>query len=155
MEFLKDNRKLVILGIGNELRGDDVVGSLVARSLTKLFSGRDEITVFDGGTVPENYTSPIKKENPSHIILIDAADMGMEPGSIKIIRKEDIAHYNLSTHAMPLSFLITYLQNQTGAGIILMGIQPKNMEIGNEVSEEISQSRKYVLNLFRNWLKKK
>ncbi len=84
-KFLENSDNLVILGIGNELRGDDFIGSLLARRFSKLFKESNNIMVFDGGTVPENYTGAIKKENPTEIILIDAADMGKEAGYIKII----------------------------------------------------------------------
>lgn len=132
------------------MRGDDIAGSILARSLIKLFSNREEIIVFDGGTVPENYTSAIKKENPSHIILIDAADLRKKPGSIKIIKKDEIAQYNISTHAMPLSYFITYLQHYIPAQIILIGIQPKTTEIAHEVSEEVKNSIESLLFLFKN-----
>jgi len=63
---------------------------------------KKDVTVLDGGTVPENFTGLIKRENPTHIILLDAADMGKPPGYIKIIKKDEISQYNISTHAMPL-----------------------------------------------------
>lgn len=147
-EFLKNNHKLVILGIGNELRGDDFLGSLASIKLTQLFQDRDDIVVFDGGTVPENFTGAIKKEKPTHIILLDAADMGKRPGFIKIIKKDEIAQYHLSTHAMPLSFLIKYLEDSTKAKIILIGIQPKEMELINQLSDEIGESVGLLIDLF-------
>ena len=147
-EFLKNNTKLVILGIGNQLRGDDFSGSLVARKLTKLLYKRDDVVVFDGGTVPENFTGTIKKENPSHIILIDAADMGRSPGYLKFIKKNEIAQYHLSTHAMPLSFLIKYLEHSTTAQIILIGIQPKEMELVDEVSADVKKGIESLVKLF-------
>jgi len=73
-EFLKKKKNVVILGIGNQLRGDDFAGSLVARKLGQELK-KNYVTVFDGGIVPENFTGMIKREDPSHIILIDAADM--------------------------------------------------------------------------------
>lgn len=48
---------------------------LVARKLGQELK-KNYVTVFDGGIVPENFTGMIKREDPSHIILIDAADMG-------------------------------------------------------------------------------
>jgi len=152
-EFLKNTDKLVILGIGNELRGDDFLGSLIARKLTPLFSKRDDVVVFDGGVVPENFTGAIKRESPSHIIFIDAADMGKSPGHIQIIKKDEINRYHLSTHAMPLSFLIKYLEQTTQARIILIGIQPEEMDLINQVSEKINESVEYVVDLFCKVLK--
>lgn len=103
-EFLKEHQKVVILGIGNDMRGDDAVGTVLAQKLAKIFTENEKITVFDGKTVPENFTGAIRKERPSHIILVDAVDMNKKPGQIELISRKQIANYNISTHAMPLSF---------------------------------------------------
>jgi hydrogenase 3 maturation protease len=153
-KFLKNSDKLVILGIGNELRGDDFIGSLFARRFSKLFNESNNIMVFDGGTVPENYTGAIKKENPTEIILIDAADMGKEAGYIRIIDQTEIANYHLSTHAMPLSFLVKYLEHSTKAKIILIGIQPKELELVGNISIEIKKSMEYLVDIFLKILNK-
>lgn len=151
-EFLKTWDKLVILGIGNPLRGDDFAGSLIARKLNQDFKN-EKIMVADGGTVPENYTGMIRKENPSHIILIDAADMGKPPGYIKLIKKEEISQYNISTHAMPLSFLIKYLESTCPARITLIGIQPREMDLVEKVSGEVNQSITFLVKLLRKFFK--
>jgi hydrogenase 3 maturation protease len=110
--------------------------------------------VFDGGTVPENYTGAIKKENPTEIILIDAANMEKEAGYIKIIDRTEIASYHLSTHAMPLSFLVKYLEHSTKAKIILIGIQPKELELVGNISIEIKKSMEYLVDIFLKILNK-
>jgi len=140
----------VIMGIGNDLRGDDAVGSVLARDMSEIFLETDNITVFDGQTVPENFTGAIRQENPSHIILLDAVEMDKPAGRITLVKKEEIGNYNVSTHAMPLSFLINYLESTTSAEIILMGIQPKNMNFVHEISSEVQNSANYILKLFSN-----
>jgi hydrogenase 3 maturation protease len=149
--FLKNPEKIVILGIGNEMRGDDGLGSILAQKLANLKNRN--ITVFDGKTVPENFTGAIKKETPSHIILLDAVEMNEPPGHIKLVTKEEIANYSISTHAMPLSFLIKYLESTTPAEIMLLGIQPENMDLICEISPKIQESLNYVLTLFNHEFK--
>lgn len=141
----------MILGIGNEMRGDDGLGSVLAQELSNLED--KNITIFDGKTVPENFTGAIKRETPSHIIILDAVEMGEPPGHVKLVFKEEIANYSISTHAMPLSFLINYLETTTSAKIMLMGIQPKNMDLIDEMSPEIHESLNYVLKMFKHALK--
>ncbi|BDH79411.1 MAG TPA: hydrogenase maturation peptidase HycI [Methanothermobacter sp.] len=135
-KFLKGYKKILILTVGNELRGDDGLGPAIAKKLSK----NGNFTVIDGGTVPENFTGKIKKENPTHIIIIDAVEMGAKPGTIKIIEKDKIANYNISTHAMPLSFLIDYLQAHKSYRIILIGIQPKRLDFSTRISEPVRES---------------
>jgi hydrogenase 3 maturation protease len=149
--FLKNPEKIVILGIGNEMRGDDGLGSILAQKLATLEN--KNITIFDGKTVPENFTGAIKRETSSHIILLDAVEMNEPPGHIKLVAKEKIANYSISTHAMPLSFLIKYLESTTPAEIMLLGIQPDNMDLICEVSPKIQESINYVLKLFNHVLK--
>lgn len=132
------------------MRGDDGVGPLIARNLIKLFKTQPEILVINAGTVPENYTGLIRKEKPSHIIFVDAVEMKMNPGLIKLVKSYEIADYNISTHAMPLSFMIKYLESFTDAKILLIGIQPKNMEMSNTISEEVKRGVEELTRIINN-----
>lgn len=96
--------------------------------------------IIDGGTIPENFTSAIKRENPSHLLMVDAVHMQKQPGQWKIIPPEKIGNYNLSTHSMPLSFLIKYLEITTPSQILLLGIQPERMDFGDQLSQDIKTS---------------
>ena len=134
--------------MGNEIKGDDALGSIIAQRTSKLFDKNGDVAVFDGGTVPENYTGLIRKENPTHIILIDAVDMKKKPGYIRVVEKEEIANYNISTHAMPISFLIKYMETTVDAQIILVGVQPKNMGLAEEISKEVKKSIEEIVSTF-------
>jgi hydrogenase 3 maturation protease len=113
--------KYLIMCIGNRTNGgDDALGPYVSDKLKK------EFTVIDCNTNPENYTSFVKKHNPEKLIIIDAIDMGLEPGSLRIVPKEKIGVFHISTHGIPLSVLIKYLDNFVKK-IVLIGIQPKKM----------------------------
>lgn len=133
------------------MRGDDGLGSILAQKLSII--EKKNITVFDGKSVPENFTGVIKRETPSHIIILDAVEMNKEPGHIRFVMKEEIANYSVSTHAMPLSFLVKYLESTTSAEIMLLGIQPENMDLICELSPNIQESLNYVLKLFNHVLK--
>ena len=130
------------------MRGDDGLGSLLARKLMNMLKDNQYVKVYDGGTVPENFTGAIKRDNPSHIIVIDAVEMNEKPGNIRLIAKNEIANYSISTHALPLSFLIRYLESASGAQIVLLGIQPKNLDLSNIISSEVEKSITYLLKMF-------
>ena len=55
---------------------------------------------------------------------------------------------------MPLSFLVKYLEHSTRAEIILIGIQPKELELADNISMEIKKSMEYLVDLFTKILKK-
>jgi hydrogenase 3 maturation protease len=138
--FTEDHNEIIFLCIGNEMRGDDAVGPLIAQNLAQIFNEQKDIKVINAETVPENYTGLIRKENPSHIIFIDAVEMKLNPGHIRLVYRDEIADYSISTHAMPLSFMIKYLESFTDAKILLIGIQPKNIEMSHPISEEVKKS---------------
>jgi hydrogenase 3 maturation protease len=148
--FAENYSKIIFLCIGNDMRGDDAIGPLIARNLAKLYKNKPEILVINAETVPENYTGVIRKEKPSHIIFIDAVEMEMDPGYIKLVKYDEITDYNISTHAMPLSFMIKYLKSFTDAKLLLIGIQPKNMEMSSPVSEEVKTGVEELIRILNN-----
>jgi len=80
--------------------------------------------------------------------MVDAVDMKKEPGYIRVVEKEEIAKYNISTHAMPISFLIKYMETTVNAQIILVGIQPKSMGFTEKISKEVQKSIEEIVNTF-------
>jgi hydrogenase 3 maturation protease len=146
VEFIKDYDKLIILGIGNELREDDALGSLIIQNLINDFTNeyfqKRNILLIDGGSAPENFTGLIKKENPSHLIIIDAVLMNQEPGTIKIINKDKISNFSISTHSMSLLSFIKYLELKINFKVILLGIQPKSLNLSQSLSPTVEKSIK-------------
>ena len=104
-EFLKCYEKLLILGVGNELKRDDGVGPFIVDNLDE----KDNVICINAKTVPENFTGKIRKEQPSHVIIVDACLMGGEAGDIKIVDKDDFVNIGISTHSMSLSFPLSLL----------------------------------------------
>jgi len=110
----------IILCIGNIEGGDDGIGPYIARN---LHSTTNQM-IIDAGTTPENYTSIIRKKEPAEVIIIDAIDMQLPPGEIRIVPEDMIGVMHISTHSTPLSVLIKYIKTIV-KNVILIGIQPK------------------------------
>jgi hydrogenase 3 maturation protease len=89
--------------ISNRDGGDDGIGPYIA-DILKLDSL--DVKVLDCGTTPENYTAVVKRHKPKTLVLIDAADMGLAVGDIRIIPKEKLGSVYISTHGMLISILI-------------------------------------------------
>ena len=147
----------IILGIGNPLGGDDAVGPLVARKINEALAAepdapgpsnphRQVTTAMDAGSAPESYTSVIRRNRPEQLILVDAADMGLPPGSIRLLAPEKIATLSFSTHSMPLSTLISYVQEFCGQ-VYIIGIQPKSTKTGSRLSVPVRKSGERVVEL--------
>ncbi len=120
---LVDASKIVILGIGNELSYRDRLGILAAREIEKRDTSK-KYQVFCTGTTPENFTGAIRGSSPSHVVLIDTADIGKDPGTIEIIDEARLSSIPLSTHNISLSLLVRYLNQEMNCKVIVLGIQP-------------------------------
>lgn len=141
---LKNAKRIAILGIGSSLKGDDASGLLLLRNLKVLFKKKKKnlpIKLFSCGTTPENHTGSIKQFNPSHIIIIDAANFGKRPGSVRIIDPEEKnLNVSFSSHGLPLQILIDYLVYFLNCQILLIGIQPESIEFGDPLSEAVKKT---------------
>jgi hydrogenase 3 maturation protease len=134
----------MVLGIGNRLGGDDAAGTLVVDALNQERRKPNEsllgkIMAIDAGTAPESYTSVIRHERPDLLILVDAADMGLAPGTLRIITPDRISTVSFSTHHMPLSMLISYVTEFCG-NVLLVGLQPERTETGTGISKAVRES---------------
>jgi hydrogenase 3 maturation protease len=98
-----------------------------------------EITAIDAATAPESYTSTIRRHRPDLLILVDAADMGLPPGVLRAIPPEKISVLSFSTHHMPLSMFISYVQELCGK-VLLIGVQPGRTEMGEHLSKAVRRS---------------
>jgi len=134
--------KYLIVCIGNRDGGDDSVGPYIADRL----KGRKEedFDVLDVGITPENYTGVIKEKNPDILVIIDAVDMQLSAGEIRIIPPDSIGVMHVSTHGIPLSVIIKYLKQYIHT-VILIGIQPETMD--GDMSKTVKQSANHLIEI--------
>ncbi|MGM0404845.1 MAG: hydrogenase maturation peptidase HycI [Thermoplasmatota archaeon] len=136
-------RKL-IMGVGNDIRGDDAVGELIAREFEK--PGWETV---DCGSVPENHIIMVEEGNYDLVLIIDAASMGLEPGEIRIVPREKLGVFTMSTHALPLSLVMDYLEDKVGE-VVLIGIQPKDMSLKEGITPEIEEAKDRLLKILNS-----
>ncbi len=142
---LKSAQRVALLAIGSQLRGDDAAGLLAVQGLTDTL----KLRVFIGSTAPENLTGEIKKYNPTHLIIIDCADLQEKPGTVKIFDPEQTTGDSFSTHRLPLKMLSQYLRMSLGCDIMVIGIQPKSIKFSTEISDEVKVAAKELSELIR------
>ena len=141
----KKNSKIAVCGIGNELRGDDAAGILVAEELCE--HENDTLKSFLGGSVPENVLGTIIAYNPALVIFVDAAHFEGAPGTIKEIALSEVDEACFSTHTLPISLLIRYLQTEINTECVIIGIQPENMDFDAPLSKEVSKAIQQVVDV--------
>lgn len=131
----------LVMCIGNPYGGDDAVGPYISKKLKQL-----NIDVVDCKTTPENYTNVVKQFNPKRLIIIDAAEMGLKPGEIRIVPKEKIGVMTISTHGIPLSLLMDYLEKYVKE-VILIAIQSQKMS--GEMTIKIKEKANLLINILK------
>lgn len=124
-----DPERVVFVGVGNRMLGDDGIGPVLLDHLKKNLPH-----TVDAGVTPEEYTGVIKRLNPSVIIILDAADFGAEPGQMKIIMAEEVSLVRIGSHKIPLDIIMEYLRSETGADVFIIGIQPECISFSSSLS---------------------
>ena len=152
-EWLRNSKKVVIAGIGNPIRSDDIIGLKIVQELKNKLS--DEVELYECETVPENFIEPITKLNPSHVLLIDAAFLGLKPGDSRLVNPKKMIDFSpISSHTLPLRIFCELIQKMTDAKIALLLIEPKKTNFGEKLSPEVKDASVFIINLLINLLKK-
>jgi hydrogenase 3 maturation protease len=136
--WLNDANNVVVAGIGNAIRSDDFVGVKVVMGLQGKVS--PAVTLIECETVPESFVDEIVGIRPSHVLLVDAALLGLGPGDAHLYEAEEVINVpSISTHTLPLRVFCEYVKKLTGAKIALVLIEPKNVDFGEGLSEEVEE----------------
>lgn len=128
----------VVLTVGNEMMGDDGAGPLLAELLSREPAAGWRVV--DGGSAPENVVQDVLDLRPERVLIVDAADMGMEPGKVCLVDDRAIASlYLITTHNLPLSFLIERLREHVPE-VLFLGIQPDLVAFGFPMSGAVCEA---------------
>jgi hydrogenase 3 maturation protease len=151
-EWLADAERVVVAGIGNSIRRDDFVGVKIVQDLQGKVPER--VRLIECETVPESFMQEIVDLKPSHVLLIDAAILGLKPSEARIIFPEQVTNFPVVTsHVLPLRIFCEYVAKMTEAKIALLLIEPEDMEFGEgltpAVQEAAEKITKMLLKLFK------
>jgi hydrogenase maturation protease len=140
MQRSADGNRTLVIGVGNTLRGDDGVGVRVAQELAggPLPEG---VAVIDGGTGGLDLLFEL--EQAERVILIDAAEMGCEPGEVRVFPGEHVADAPgvrfSSTHGFGVAEVLA-LARSLGleVEVTVVGIQPVEVTYRDGLSETLA-----------------
>jgi hydrogenase 3 maturation protease len=145
---IKRGKKAVILGIGNRLKGDDGVGSIIAEKLKEKIKN-ENLLIIDAENKPENYIGIINKFSPSFILIIDAIDFKSSPGDFKIFSINQLKDTTISTHNFSLPLFKKLLGN---INIYILGIQVEKIEMCEKISKSVSKTIEKIIKIFYRFL---
>ena len=130
------------------MMGDDGAGPYLYQLLNE--NPLPNWTALDAGSAPENVAHIVRELNPKLLLIFDAADMELAPGKIRIIEKDAIAEmFFMSTHNMPLNFLIEQLE-QDIEKIVFVGLQPDLVSFGFPMTDTVKDSAQFMYDFLKD-----
>ncbi|MBK8980310.1 MAG: hydrogenase maturation protease [Planctomycetes bacterium] len=126
-------RDHLVLGVGNDLRGDDGFGPELARQLAAR-GGR----ALDAGTAPESMTGPLRRAAPALLLIADAAELGAPPGTLRLLDPAELAPGATGTHDPSLRLLLTFLAAELSFEVRLLAVQPAHRDLGAAMSAPVA-----------------
>jgi len=138
--------RIVFVGLGNELRGDDKAGLLFLEKLQEQAEYRSSCFI-KAGTNPENYLQKIVNCDADLVVFIDAARFGAEPGSIAFLNTGQIDKIAISTHAFSVTMIEDFLRSYKVYRFLYVGIEPRNTSFRPALTAEV---RTAIETFFRN-----
>jgi hydrogenase 3 maturation protease len=106
--------------------------------------------VTDCGTTPENHTAALRAptprtRQPSTLLIVDAADMGLAPGELRGLSIEELDAAAIVSHGVPLSLLLFPFADVFE--IVALGIQPAATQLGAPLSEAVERAARHAVEL--------
>ncbi len=117
--------RVVILGVGNVLFGDDGFGPAVAEIIARDYSIPTDIYVMDVGTGVRKllFTISLSETRPEEIVIVDVVDWGQQNGQVLEIAIESLPTTkkdDFSLHQVPTSNMLRELQEKCGVKITVV-----------------------------------
>ena len=139
----------LVLGVGNILLSDEGVGVHVIEAL-KSRSMPPDVEVLDGGTASLELLNIMA--NRDKVIVVDAVEGGGEPGTIYSFTPDDIKYHSVTFTSLHQISLLETLTDAKYLGIapravIILGIEPKKMDLGLEMTQEVAATLPRVIEL--------
>lgn len=129
---MRDDTRILVLGIGNLLWADEGFGVRAAEVLAQDWDVGERVTVMDGGT-QGLYLLP-HLEAADVLIVFDAIDYGLPPGTMKIVRGDAVPAFmgakKMSLHQTGFQDVIAtaVLTEVCPRELMLIGVQPVELE---------------------------
>jgi len=132
--------KILVLGIGNLLLQDEGAGVRAVEEFERRYFTPAGVELLDGGTSGIELLQYIQGRD--HLILLDVVKSGNPPGTIIRLDGEEVPalfQKKISPHQLGISDLLAtaLLIDKIPKRVVLFGIEPKSIETGLEMSEEV------------------
>jgi len=145
----------LVLGIGNILFGDDGFGCEVVDYVEKHHGVPEDVCLLDAGTGVRKllFTLCLSAVRPRRLLILDAIDVGRNPGELFEIDPADIPPVKLddfSIHQLPTSNLLRELQESCGVQVRVLACQTGPLP--DQISQGLSLTVEAAVARAAEWL---
>ena len=123
---------ICVMGIGNVLWADEGFGVRCIEALQQRYEFAPHVSLIDGGTQGLYLIQHVQEA--SHLLIFDAIDYGLEPGTLKLIENEDVPCFmgakKMSLHQTGFQEVLSLalLTEKFPEAVLLIGCQPEHIE---------------------------
>lgn len=149
--MLEEKKRVVVIGVGNLLLGDEGVGIRVINIL-KDEPFPSSITFIDGGTAGIDLLFFL--EGADYAVIIDCMEGSAEPGTVFRLPADELFPKEsgniASQHEVGLQEVL-FMAKKTGKlpPAVIYGVQPKTVTPSDQLSPEVNRSIPRLLQLIR------
>ncbi|CAC9437383.1 HyaD/HybD family hydrogenase maturation endopeptidase [bacterium endosymbiont of Bathymodiolus sp. 5 South] len=124
--------RVLILGVGNILWADEGFGVRTVEAINQQYEFDEDVVLMDGGTQGLYLIQHVQACDL--LIVFDAIDYGLEPGTMKLIHDADVPKFmgakKMSLHQTGFQEVLSTaeLTGETPEHIFLIGVQPVELE---------------------------
>lgn len=134
---------ILVLGIGNSLMNDDALGVSAVEQLNARYTFPEGVRVVDGGTLGLDLLPML--EGIKRLLIIDAIDMGGQPGDLFRLTGEEVPRAfasKLSVHQMGVQDLLAVaeLQGHVPEKLVVWGVQPGSIAMEMRLTPAVAAS---------------
>ena len=137
------SERIVVLGIGNTILSDEGLGVRALEILKDGYSFQPQIELLDGGTIGIDLLYFV--EGADKLLVLDAVSGGKTPGSVYVFEHDEVKKYfrnKVSMHEIGFQEVMALLElkGKELREIVVMGIEPKVIDIGTRLSPEVESA---------------
>ena len=135
--------EVLIVGIGNILWADEGFGVRAVEAYHRRYADDPRVRVIDGGTLGAYLINEVMQAK--RLIIFDCCDLKAMPGTLKVLRNEDIrlwASTKISAHQAGMNDVLAsaFLCGYEPQAVTVIGVQPLELnDYGGGLTELVNQ----------------
>ena len=141
--------RILVLGIGNVLMGDDALGSHVIQELEARYDFPDEVSLIDAGTPGVDLTAYMAGHDV--LLVVDVVRAEGRPGEFrhydkaKLLEKAPVVAMSPHEPGLREALLTADFMGVAPAEVKLIGVIPEVVDLGVRLSEAVRSALPRVL----------